>query len=102
VDVNPTLGFFTVPLRYYMPAREYLLQLKPKAVLVKGEGQFVGYNPEASIWNTFLDDIPLRRFEDANIEVYPAEVTPLLSHNCRETTKNFYFRGSEGCLSVEM
>ncbi len=102
VDVTATPGVFTTPLRYYMPARAYLLQMKPKAVLATVEGQFVGFNSEASIWDVLLDDIPMRRFADDNIEVYPAEPTPFLSHHCRNNTQNFYFRNEEGCLSVEM
>jgi 4-amino-4-deoxy-L-arabinose transferase-like glycosyltransferase len=100
-DVNLTGSAFT-PLRYYMPARDYILSMKPNAVLVTMEGQYVGYHTEASVWDVLLYDVPLRRFADDSIEVYPAEPTPLLSRRCRETTRNFYLRSGEGCLSVEM
>jgi hypothetical protein len=102
VDKNPTPGVFTVPLRYYMPVRAALLRMQPKAILASVDGQFIGFNREASIWDTLLYDIPLRRFTDPNIEVYPTVPTPFLAHRCREGTQNFYFRTGEGCLSLEM
>lgn len=105
VDVTPTPGVFVTPLRYLMPARQALLDQKPSAVLATVEGQYVGYHTEASVWDVLLYDIPVRRFADDNIEVYPAQPTPFLSHRCgavKPTVQYWYFRGGEGCLSVEM
>jgi len=102
VDVHNTPGVFSTPLRYAMPVREYLLEMKPGAVLARLEGQYVGYHSEASVWDTLLYDIPLRRFTDDSIEVYPTQPTPLLSHRCTDVTKNWLLRPDEGCLAVEM
>ncbi len=102
VDGHNTSGVFSTPLHYDMPVREYLLAMKPGAVLARLEGQYVGYHSEASVWDTLLYDIPLRRFTNDSIEVYPAQPTPLLSHRCTELTKNWYLRPGEGCLAVEM
>jgi hypothetical protein len=105
VDRNPTPGVFSTPLRYYMPVRAYLLSQRPEAILATVEGQYVGYHTEASIWNLLLYDIPLRRFADDSIEVYPAVPTPFLSHRCQGapgTDQQWSLRPGEACLTVQM
>jgi len=88
------------PLGYYTPARAEVLAQHPKSVLAALDGQYVGFNEETTSWNVLLYDVPLRRFLDNGIDVYPAEPSALLTHNCTVQTDNFPMRPGEGCYAV--
>ncbi|NWF68743.1 MAG: glycosyltransferase family 39 protein [Chloroflexi bacterium] len=78
---NATPGGFGTPLAYLLPARAAILEQTPPSVLVNLDGQAVGFDGEATVWDFLLADVVERRFIDANTFVYPAESTLYLS-NC--------------------
>jgi 4-amino-4-deoxy-L-arabinose transferase-like glycosyltransferase len=70
-----TPGAFGIPLGHLMDARADILAAKPSQIVGRLDGQFIGYNNDASVWNVLLYDVPLRRFLDIGMEVYPAAET---------------------------
>jgi 4-amino-4-deoxy-L-arabinose transferase-like glycosyltransferase len=80
----PADAAFGLPLGRYMPLRQKILDQKPDQVLAQMDGQFVGFNPQASIWDLLLADVPLVRFLEPGIRVYPTDAgkTLLLAGGC--------------------
>jgi hypothetical protein len=105
VDKTVTPGGFRTPLRHWMSPRAYLLEapIRPKSILARVEGQYIGYHTEASVWDVLLYDVPLVRFADDNIEVYPVDPVQFLSHECAPSAniRTFPLRAGETCLSVQ-
>jgi hypothetical protein len=102
LDSHNTPGGFGTPLHNLMDVREAILADQPAQVLGQFDGQTIGIDGEATVWNTLLYDMPSVRFEDTVTEVYPADDTILLSKTCdnRADSKTFALRESEGCYSV--
>lgn len=98
---------FGTPLGMYAAAREAILAQKPTQVLARLDGQYIGYNEQASVWNFLLYDVPTVRFLQAGIEVYPAAPTLYISDRCDgEDGQTFYWRRDpissvpEGCFHI--
>ncbi len=96
---------FSTPLGMYMRARAAILAQQPEQVLARLDGQYIGYNEQASVWNFLLYDVPTVRFLQAGIEVYPAAPTLFLSDRCDGAEgETFYWRRDpitsvpEGCF----
>ncbi len=77
-----TPGGFGTPLGRYAPIRAELLAQQPADVLIRADGQFVGIDDEATVWDTLLYDLPNRRFLPPDLEVYPAQDAALLVLGC--------------------
>jgi hypothetical protein len=98
---------FSTPLGMYMQARQAILAERPEQVLARLDGQYIGYNEQASIWNFLLYDVPTVRFLQAGIEVYPSAPTLFISHRCDSAEgQTFYWRrdpisgAPEGCFHI--
>jgi 4-amino-4-deoxy-L-arabinose transferase-like glycosyltransferase len=100
VAKNVTPGGFATPLGYLMTIREAVLGYRPKQVLAKLDGQYIGYHNDASVWYALLYDVPLVRMLDEQTEVYPTEPALYLSQDCSETTRNFGLRPGEPCYAI--
>lgn len=108
VAQNATPNGFSTPLGQYMKARAAVLAENPRQVLGKLDGQYIGYNEQASIWNFLLNDVPVVRFLQAGIEVYPSEPALLISNRCDAPfEESFYWRRDpdtgvpEGCFHLD-
>lgn len=87
LDTYATPGGFGTPLSRYEPIRAALLAAKPAQVLGDLDGQYIGFNQEASVWNVLLYDVPLRRFMDLPaIDVYPISGALILSNKCDQAS----------------
>ncbi|HRE46749.1 MAG TPA: glycosyltransferase family 39 protein [Aggregatilineales bacterium] len=82
LNTYATTGAFGIPLGYYMPVREAIYANNPTQVLAALDGQFVGYNEQASVWNVLLYDLPERRFLDKGMDAYPPGGALLLRDGC--------------------
>jgi hypothetical protein len=98
---------FSTPLGMYMQARQAILAQQPEQVLARLDGQYIGYNEQASVWNFLLYDLPTVRFLQAGIEVYPSAPTLFISDRCDATDgQTFYWRrdpisgAPEGCFHI--
>ncbi len=80
-----TPGGFGTPLGMYAPIRAELLAQQPADVLIRADGQFVGIDDEATVWDTLLYDLPNRRFLPPDLEVYPAQDAALLVLGCPQS-----------------
>ncbi|MFQ3535853.1 MAG: glycosyltransferase family 39 protein [Aggregatilineales bacterium] len=96
---------FSTPLGMYMEARAAILAQQPEGVLARLDGQYIGYNEQASVWNFLLYDVPTVRFLQAGIEVYPSAPTLFISDRCDGADgETFYWRRDpitsvpEGCF----
>jgi len=101
---NTPEGFGT-PLRFLLPVRETILAGQPSQVLARLDGQFVGTDHDATVWNFLLYDIPSVRFLDENTTVYPSGPAVFLSRECElepsPGTQQFSLRSiQEGCYQV--
>lgn len=107
LDTYATTGGFGVPLSRLMPIREAILAQKPDQVLGKLDGQFIGYNLEATIWNFLLADVPVRRFLEPGMEVYPTTSALILISGCDHPDVQFKGRlrldngQPESCYRIE-
>ncbi len=102
LDTYPTPGGFGTPLHYLMDVREAILRNQPQQVVGRLDGQTIGIDDEATVWNVLLDDVPLVRFEDANTRVYPLDSVVYLSNNCDSgfDGERFLLREDEGCYHL--
>lgn len=106
VNAHATPGGFSTPLGWLMPVREAILARQPAQVLARLDGQFIGYNEQASIWDLLLADVPLVRFLDGEIEVFPAESALTLDSACVGSGDAYYLRSAvdtgatEGCYAL--
>jgi hypothetical protein len=98
---------FSTPLGMYMRARQAILEQRPEQALARLDGQYIGYNEQASVWNFLLYDVPTVRFLQAGIEVYPSAPTLFISDRCDATDgQTFYWRrdpisgAPEGCFHI--
>lgn len=98
---------FSTPLGMYAAAREAILAQQPTQVLARLDGQYIGYNEQASVWNFLLYDVPTVRFLQAGIEVYPSAPTLYISDRCDGADgQTFYWRRDpissvpEGCFHI--
>lgn len=92
VGSHATAGGFSTPLGDYVPIREAVLSRRPAQVLARLDGQYIGYNEQASIWNMLLYDVPVVRFLQDGIEVYPAQPALVLTADCEPSDLTFYTR----------
>jgi hypothetical protein len=100
---NTPEGFGT-PLQYLMPIRQTILSRQPSQVIAHLDGQFVGTNDGATVWNFLLSDVPLVRFVDENTAVYPPMDFLHLTRSCSSdaaVAEHFTLRtGEEGCYQI--
>lgn len=87
-----TPGGFSTPLGWLMPVRDAILDQSPEQALATLDGQFIGFNEQASIWNVLLDRAPLVRFLGDGIRAYPAQAAVTLSLDCSAGAAQFYMR----------
>jgi hypothetical protein len=73
---------FGTPLGMYLPVRAELLKRQPADLLIRVDGQFIGIDDEATIWDALLYDLPERRFLPPDLDVFPAQDALVLSMNC--------------------
>jgi hypothetical protein len=73
---------FGTPLGMYMPIRAELLRRQPADLLIRADGQFVGIDDEATVWDALLYDLPARRFLPPDLDVFPAQDALVLSMDC--------------------
>jgi 4-amino-4-deoxy-L-arabinose transferase-like glycosyltransferase len=71
---------FGVPLQERLALRDRILSSHPSQVIARLDGQTLGFNDDATVWNIFLYDVPLVRFGDNNTDVFPADESILLSY----------------------
>jgi hypothetical protein len=106
VNAHATPGGFSTPLGWLMPVREAILARRPAQVLARLDGQFIGYNEQASIWDMLLADVPLVRFLDGDIDVFPSEPALTLDSACIGSGDEYYLRSAletgatEGCYAL--
>jgi 4-amino-4-deoxy-L-arabinose transferase-like glycosyltransferase len=106
VNAHATPGGFSTPLGWLMPVQEAILTRQPAQVLARLDGQFIGYNEQASIWDVLLSDVPLVRFLDGDIDVFPAELALTLDSACTGSGDEYYLRSAldtgatEGCYAL--
>lgn len=101
--VTHTPDGFGTPLEYLMPVREAVLSSDAHNVLAHLDGQFVGFDDDATVWNTLLYAVGSVRFLDENVLVQPAEVSLQLSQGCEEDVNGRVFRlrsAAEGCYRL--
>lgn len=101
--VTHTPNGFGTPLEYLMPVREAVLSSDTRSVLASLDGQFVGFDDDATVWNTLLYDVSSVRFIDENVLVQPAEASLQLSRGCAENLNGRVFRlrsAAEGCYRL--
>ncbi|MFQ3534467.1 MAG: glycosyltransferase family 39 protein [Aggregatilineales bacterium] len=79
-----TPGGFGTPLGMYMPIRAELLAQQPADLLIRLDGQFVGIDDEATVWDALLYDLPNRRFVPPQLDVFPEGDALVLSGDCSE------------------
>jgi 4-amino-4-deoxy-L-arabinose transferase-like glycosyltransferase len=89
-----TPGGFGTPLGRYAPIRAAVLSKQPADVLMRVDGQFVGTDDEATVWDVLLYDLPHRRFLPPDLEVYPAQAAALLILGCPEPEDEAAIRGT--------
>lgn len=75
---------FGTPLGRYMPIRAQLLSQRPNDLLIRLDGQFVGIDDEATIWDALLYNLPSRRFVPPDLDVFPAQEALMLTMDCSE------------------
>jgi hypothetical protein len=75
---------FGTPLGMYMPIRAALLAQQPADVIIRADGQFIGIDDEATVWDALLYDLPNRRFLPSNLEVFPEGEALMLIMDCAE------------------
>lgn len=73
---------FGTPLGMYMPIRAEILRRQPADLLIRVDGQFVGIDDEATIWDALLYELPSRRFVPRDLDVFPAQDALVLSMDC--------------------
>ncbi|MEO8608990.1 MAG: glycosyltransferase family 39 protein [Chloroflexota bacterium] len=101
LDENNTPDGFGTPLHDLITVRNSVLAAHPTQVVARFEGQTAG--DEAAVWSVLLDDVATVRFVDVNTDVYPAQPTTLLAHDCdpADNSKVFMLRSlDEGCYRV--
>jgi hypothetical protein len=76
--------------------RAAILDQSPDQVLATLDGQFIGFNEQASIWSILLDNVPPARFLGDGIRVYPEQAAVTLSLDCSQGDAQFYMRPSVG------
>lgn len=81
---------FGTPLGMYMPVRAELLARQPNDLLIRLDGQFVGIDDEATIWDALLYDLPQRRFLPPDLEVFPAQDALMLTLSCSQADGTLY------------
>jgi 4-amino-4-deoxy-L-arabinose transferase-like glycosyltransferase len=84
VSAHATPGGFGTPLAYYAPLREAILARRPSQVLARLDGQAIGFDEAATVWDFLLADVPARRFLADGIEVFPAEPALYLESGCAD------------------
>ena len=84
VSAHATPGGFGTPLAYYAPLREAILARRPSGVLARLDGQAIGFDEAATVWDFLLADVPARRFLADGIEVFPAEPALYLESGCAD------------------
>jgi hypothetical protein len=102
LNTTYTPGGFGAPLAYVLPVRTSILESGTPQVLASLDGQFVGTNDDATVWNVLLYDVPSRRFLDADTQVVPADPAVRLTNACDDANAlHFLLRSSqEGCYQV--
>lgn len=101
VDSHVTPSGFGTPLHYLLTIRQSILDQHPQRVLARLDGQYIGYNPDTTIWNTLLYDVPSVRFLDSSTEIYPPQPGLYFSHYCVGAVKSYYLRPpGEGCYAI--
>ncbi|MDW8298178.1 MAG: hypothetical protein RML95_02460 [Anaerolineae bacterium] len=73
---------FGTPLGMYAPLRAELLSQRPVDLLIRLDGQFIGINDEATVWDALLYDLPHRRFVPPELDVFPAQDALVLTMDC--------------------
>lgn len=101
LDTNATPGGFGAPLNRLLPIRDAILSQQPAPVLARLDGQQIGVNDDATVWNALLSPLVSVRFLDAVTEVYPTTPSLYLSRACTGAGKIFALREpSEGCYAL--
>lgn len=102
IDSNATPNGFGPPYHYLAEPRNALLDENPQQVIGQFEGQFVGIDGEATIWDALLYDVPIVRFEDRHTQVYPQTPTMVITNQCdlMNPDNQFYLREDEGCYEL--
>jgi hypothetical protein len=102
VDTRATPEGFGTPLHYLLDVRAAILLQEPDQVVARLDGQAVGFDDEATIWNALLDEIPTVRFEDTFTSVYPSKSVLYLTYqaDCSGEGQQFLLRPGEGCYTL--
>jgi len=92
---HATPGAFGVPLERLEAVRDAVLAKRPRQVLARLDGQVVGLDSDATVWDFLLDAVPTVRFLPDGVDVFPATDAALLERACAGDGRVFPMRVDE-------